>query len=149
MKAKDFMTKDVITCKLNDKVRDAALIMTKKRISIIPVVNDQNCLQGIITISDFIGRQINIPHALVSIKRLLGQNFYRIDIHDIFKKAQDYTLDQVMTRKLAVVHPDTSLNGVVNTMIEKGHKRLPVVEKGKLVGIITRKDIARAFTLIQ
>lgn len=149
MLAKDFMTKDVITCKTTDKVQEAARIMTESRISIIPVVNENECLVGVITISDFIGREIQIPHALVSIKNLLGQNFYRIDIEEIFKKAQHFTLDQVMSTKLATVHPDSSLNSVVNTMIEKGHKRLPVVQDGKLVGIITRKDIAKAFTMVK
>ncbi len=145
MKASDFMTKNVKTCTPNQTVQDAANLMLENDFSVVPVVDGDGNLQGIITESDFISREVKIPHAMVSLKHLFGQNFNSLDIEEVYKKSKDLTLDKVMTKDVKTVSPNDSLNDVVAHMSKKNIKRLPVVDNGKLVGIITRRNILQAF----
>ncbi|WP_419172492.1 CBS domain-containing protein [Halobacteriovorax sp.] len=145
MKVLDFMTKDVTTCTESQTVGDAAKKMIELGISVMPVVNDEGTLTGIVTQSDFISKEVEIPHALVSIKRLFGQDFNLTDVEDVYKKSKSKKLSDVMSTNLVTVSSENTLNGVVELMMKKHLKRLPVVDDGKLVGIITRKDILKAF----
>lgn len=145
MKVLDFMTKDVTTCTESQTVGDAAKKMIELGISVMPVVNDEGTLTGIVTQSDFISREVEIPHALVSIKRLFGQDFNLTDVEDVYKKSKSKKLSDVMSTNLVTVSSENTLNGVVELMMKKHLKRLPVVDDGKLVGMITRKDILKAF----
>ncbi|MEH0862492.1 CBS domain-containing protein [Halobacteriovorax sp. DPLXC-1] len=145
MKVLDFMTKDVTTCTESQTVGDAAKKMIELGISVMPVVNDEGTLTGIVTQSDFISREVEIPHALVSIKRLFGQDFNLTDVEDVYKKSKNKTLADVMSHNVVTVTSENTLNGVVELMMSKHLKRIPVVDDGKLVGMITRKDILKAF----
>ena len=145
MLAKDFMTKEVITANEDTTVKEAAEIMYKNNISCLPVINESNKLVGLITESDFVGKSIDVPHAMASIKKILGETFYNQDIESVYAKSKKHTLKEVMSKNLHTVSPDHTLSEVVNYMIEKNYKRMPVLEDGKLVGIITRKDILHAF----
>lgn len=145
MKVLDFMTKNVTTCTEDQTVGDAAHKMIELGVSVMPVVNSEGALTGIVTQSDFISREVQIPHALVSIKRLFGQDFNMTDIEDVYKKSKPKKLADVMTIDPVTVTSENSLNGVVELMMKKHLKRLPVVDDGKLVGIITRKDLLKAF----
>jgi CBS domain-containing protein len=145
MKASEFMTDQVITCHQNDDVAKAAQIMAEKGFSIMPVVDDEEHLVGVVTQSDFVGKEVEIPHALASIKQLFGQVFYFSDIEPIYEQAKKKKLHEVMSKVPTVVSPDTSLTEIVNMMISKKLKRLPVLENNKIVGIITRKNLIKAF----
>lgn len=149
MKASDFMTKDVKTCTPDQTVQDAANLMLENDFSVIPVVDKDGVLQGIITESDFISREVDIPHAMVSLKHLFGQNFNSTDVEDIYKKSKNLSLEKVMTKDVKTASPDDSLNDVVSKMSEKNIKRLPVIDNGVVVGIITRKNILKAFSQIK
>ncbi len=149
MKVNEFMTSNVITCYDDQTVEEAAKIMTEKDFSVMPIIDRDQKLVGILTESDFIGREAKIPHALASIKQLFGQIFYFNDIEPIYKKAKKRKLSEVMTRKPITVKSDSSLTNVINIMISKGLKRLPVVDSDELVGIVTRKDLLKAFVTIQ
>lgn len=145
MEAKDFMSTKLISCKEQNTVEDAAKLMTENGLSIIPIVDENQKLLGIVTESDFIGKEANIPHALASIKQLFGNIFYFDKIEPIYNKAKKYPLSQVMTKNPTTVTPNTSLTNIVNLMISHNLKRLPVIDQDKLVGIITRKDLIKAF----
>lgn len=143
------MTKEVTSLTPDKTVQDAAAMMLEKNISVIPVVDSTLNLVGIITESDFIGKKVEIPHALASFKRLLGHIFYHEGVEDIFIQAKTTVLEKVMSRNPKTINPDDSLNDVVDKMSKYNLKRVPVVQDGKLVGIITRHDILRAFIMLQ
>lgn len=145
MLAEDFMTKDIISCTENQTVGEAAQIMEKNGFSVIPVVDGAGLLLGIVTEADFVGRELNIPHALASIKQLMGQIFYFSQVEKIYSNAKSKKLSEVMTRNPPAATPKTSLTSLINHMIAKELKKILIVEEGKLVGLITYKDIIRAF----
>lgn len=149
MKASEFMTTDVKTCTTDQTVQDAATLMLDNDFSVVPVVDKDGNLQGIITESDFISREVDIPHAMVSLKHLFGQTFHASHVEEIYNKSRDLTLDKVMTKDVKTCTPDTSLDDVVDKMSAKNLKRLPVVDGGKIVGIITRRNVLKAFSALK
>jgi CBS domain-containing protein len=145
MKAQDFMTKNVSSCIENQTVEDAANLMLDKHYSVVPVVDSSGVLVGILTQSDFISKEVEVPHALASLKLLLGVTHYNGDVEEIYANSKKRLLKDIMTKNLKTVAPDTSLDSVVALMEDQNLKRIPVVEDNKLVGIITRRDLLRAF----
>lgn len=145
MQVSEFMTKNVISCKESNTVEEAAKLMCENGFSVMPVVSEDNELVGILTQSDFIGKDANIPHALASIKSMFGQNFYFGDIENIYKESKVQKLSEVMTQNVKTIRADQTLSDVVTLMSHDKLKRIPVVDGKKLIGIITRKDLLKAY----
>lgn len=148
MQVKEFMTTKLTTCSSDQTVKDAADLMTEKGISILPVVDADNKLLGIVTESDFIGKEIDVPHAMVSLKQLFGQTYHNQDIESVYRAARDTKLEKVMSKDVRTVDKESTLTSVIETMVAYHLKRLPVIEDGKLIGIITRKDLMKAFQML-
>jgi len=144
----DFMSTDVYTVNKNTKVENVAKIMLEKNFSVIPVVSNNENLVGLLTESDFIGKNAEIPHSFASIKSLFGQYFYFSEVAPIFEKSKEKKVVEVMTKNPITVTPNCSLTEIVKLMAEKNLKRIPVVDGEKIVGIVTRKDIIRAFLMV-
>jgi CBS domain-containing protein len=149
MKAREFMTSQVVACREDERVEDAARVMCDNGFSVLPVVDSEDRLVGIVTESDFVGKEVNVPHALASIKRLFGKLFYFEDIEPIYAQAKKKKLSEVMTKDPVTITPDTTLTSIVNLMLSKKLKRLPVVDQGRIVGMVTRKDLIKAFNDIE
>lgn len=145
MKIKDFMTTNIVSINESDTVINAANLMIEKKMSVLPVVDDHQQLVGIITETDFTGADANIPHAMASIKRILGELHYFGGVEDILKRSFDKKISKVMTKNPVVVSPEDTLSNLVQLMGSFNIKRVPVVFNKKLVGIVTRKDVIKAF----
>ncbi len=116
-RAENGMIYDPITIKRGSKVRDALAIMAEYHIGGIPVVNDENYLVGIVTNRDL-----------------------------RFEKNLDKEIDQVMTKEnIVTTTQQTDMEAASQILQENKIEKLPVVDKdGKLVGLITYKDITKA-----
>jgi CBS domain-containing protein len=140
-----FMTKDVISCNQNQTVADAAKVMIDKNIGGLPIVDDEGNLVGMITESDFVGKKVDVPHAMVSLTQLLGQTHYKGTVEEIFEKAKSSLLKDVMTTDPQTIDLPADLSVASSLMLKSNVSRLPVVDNGKLVGIITKRDILKSF----
>lgn len=145
MRVADVMTTVLITVQEDENIQSAAQKMVDHNISVLPVLNHANELVGVVTESDFVGKKANIPHAMASIKTLLGQNFYFADVEEIFVRAKDRQVKEVMSNSVRSAPSQTTLTELVNMMIKTGLKRIPIVDENKLVGIVTRRDLLKAF----
>ncbi len=143
-KAKDIMTRDVITIPPDMEIIQATALLLEKRINGVPVVDSEGILLGILCQSDLVAQQKKFPIPsfftfldgfipLTSMKQLERQ----------LQKVSALTVDQAMTPDPVTVTPDTSLNNVAALMVDRNYHTLPVVEDGKLVGIIGKEDILR------
>jgi len=96
-------------------------IILKKGISGLPVIDNSNKIIGILTEKDIINYMIsgNLNHALAS---------------------------EAMSTNIISVSSDTDLTKIALLFCEKGIKRVPVIDNGKLVGIISRRDMIRSIT---
>ena len=137
--AKDIMTREVITISPDTDIAQVAKLLLAKRINGIPVVNDTGELLGILCQSDLIIQQKNIP--IPSLFTLLDGY-----IPLTSSKKLDREVDKIMATKAAdamtanpvTVHPDTGIEEIAALMVEKNYHTLPVVDAGKLVGIVRR-----------
>ncbi|MBF0477419.1 MAG: CBS domain-containing protein [Deltaproteobacteria bacterium] len=144
LKAKDIMTTEPITVSPDTDLVQAAGILLKQKINGLPVVDETGRLVGIICQSDLISQQkkISIP----SIFTLLDGLFPLSSMKNVEKEIQKIsatTVNQVMTPKPVTVDPETSLEDVATLMVDRNFHTLPVVDQGKLVGVIGKEDILR------
>lgn len=142
MKAADIMVKDVVTAGPEASVQELAAIMLERRISGMPVVDGAGRLLGIVSEGDLIRRpEIDTDRVKLGWLRLLLSDEARA--RD-FVKSHGRKAREVMTQPAISVAADAPLAEVVRLMERHRVKRLPVVEKGKLVGLVTRTDLLRA-----
>lgn len=120
MELKDILTKDVITCGLKSTALDVAKLMARKNISSILVLDRRGAISGIISERDFLHLVKN------------QENPSKVEAH------------QMMSYPVITADINTSLDGVLKSMHDKGIRRIPITEEGRLAGIITETDLANA-----
>lgn len=147
MKARDLMTTNVVTVKPDTKVRDVAALMLEKHISGVPVLDDNGKLVGMISEGDLLRR----PELGTEKHRRRWLAFFsRADEQAReFTKSHALRAGDVMTKQVLHIAEDTPLGDVVGLMEKHRVKRLPVLSKGKLVGIVSRVDLIRALATRQ
>jgi len=122
----EWMTRKVLTVEVFDSIGLARRLMVKNRVNQLPVLDDGK-LVGIVTDRDI---RDAYPTSMV------------IDrAREIDQFAETYTVEEVMSHNVLTVRPDTPLATTVKLLRRHRIGSLPVVEKSKLVGIITRSDI--------
>ena len=122
----EWMTRKVLTVDLDDTIGTARRLIAKNRVNQLPVLEDGK-LVGIVTDRDI---RDAYPTSMV-IDR--GKEIDRF--------AESYTVEEVISYNLLTVEPTTPLASAVKLLRSHRIGSLPVVDKGKLVGIITRSDI--------
>ena len=123
------MTRSVVTLSPDQKLREAVELIRARRIRHLPVVDAESRLVGIVTDRD-------VKQATPSLHSGVGQ--------DEYERILDGTrIDQVMTRDPMTVAPDTPLKAVAGSIIDDKVGALPVVDGGRLVGIVTAVDLVR------
>lgn len=140
MRVVDLMAADVISVRRDTSLRDAARLMVEKEISGLPVTDEGGNLVGVISEGDFLRKEVDRGDLLGT--GLLGALF---DNRDSLAEAE--TVGEVMSEQVFTVSPDATLVEAARTMTTHAVKRLPVVTReGKLVGVISRRDVVAAYT---
>ena len=116
MIARDIMTSKVCTIRPEASAQEAAQLLSQKRISGLPVVNPDGKIIGIVTEADIISK-VNHEGLLVA---------------------------DIMSHEVIAVDEETSVSEIASLLTKRRIKRVPVVQKGKLVGIVSRADIVNA-----
>jgi CBS domain-containing protein len=116
---RDIMTKNIVVIDHDKNAVEAARIMTEKGISSLFVVKDNNPV-GIVTERDFI-------------KKVCAKGL----------PVDQVKIGDIMSKILTTAEPETPIEVAVQRMVNHKIRRLPVMEKGKLVGIITVTDLAK------
>jgi CBS domain-containing protein len=142
MRAKDVMTSPVITVEPDVTMLEAIRIMLQSRISGLPVTNSDGRLVGILTEGDFLrriefGTQRRRPRWL---EFLAGPG----RLADEYTRSHARKVGELMTREPVIVGEDTPLHEIVHLMEKRRIKRVPVVSKGQVVGIVTRANLLHA-----
>lgn len=146
MKAKDIMTREVITVKAEDTIDKVVKLILDHGISGVPVINDENEVVGIISESDLIYRDkdISIPAFLPLFEGFIFLESIK-KFEDKLRKKTAYKVENAMTTTVIQVKEDEDVHEVANIMLNKKINRVPVTNSiGKLVGIITRSNILRS-----
>jgi CBS domain-containing protein len=116
-RAKDIMTTRVVTVKPSTPIPEAARLLVRRKISGVPVVDekDKTKVVGILTEADLLAAPAGAK-----------------------------TVAEVMRKRVISIAPDTSVDDIAATLVKRKIKRVPVLDGGKLVGIVSRIDVLRA-----
>jgi len=116
MIARDIMTRKVYTIRSDARAQEAAQLLDQHRISGLPVVDEGNDIIGIVTEADIISK---------------------VD-------KEGLRVSDIMSTEVISVNEETPVSEIALLLTERKIKRVPVVQDGKLVGIVSRADIVHA-----
>ena len=139
----DVMTKNVLSVSVVTPVREIASLLYTKNISGVPVLNETGAVVGIVSEGDLMGHAAAIgepPRRRSWLKTLLSGGD---QLAKDYAKSHGHTASDVMSRDIQTTTEGTALADVVKIMERHRVKRLPVLREGKLVGIVTRRDMLR------
>jgi len=138
------MTRKVVTIGPEASVEELAKLLEERRISGVPVLDPDRGLVGVVTQTDLVqrSRDLDLPPAL----NILDLHLF-LETPSRFQKRLEKLLGgqvkDVMTANPITLAPDTPVKEIARIMSTKGVHTLPVVEKGKLVGIVGKLDLIR------
>lgn len=121
MKAQDIMVRPVVAAARTTTARDVAIQMLMGGFSGMPVTERDGQILGIVT-------ELDVIRAIRAGKRV-----------------ETTTAEEIMTRDVAAVDVGASVDEIMTILDDKRVLRVPVTEGGKLVGVVARPDILRAF----
>jgi len=147
MKVNEIMTTEVITTRKDNTVEDVIKLLVDHNISGVPVVDDENYVVGIITEGDIIYRskKLRIPSYFTILDSYIFLDNPN-SVQEQMKKMVGYKVEDVMSDTVIVVKEDETVEEVATIITHKKVNRLPVVKDGKLVGIVSRRDIIKAYS---
>ena len=144
MLAKDIMTKNVKTVSPSLEIREFALLLVKENISGAPVVDKQGTFLGIATEEDLIfqDKKINLPTFLNLFSNIIPLGLNQTE--DELKKIAGTQLKDVMQVHPQTITTQTSTEEIATLMSENKSYYLVVVDQGKVVGVVTKRDLIKA-----
>jgi CBS-domain-containing membrane protein len=140
--AADVMTTDVITVTPETPVRDIAKLLYARRISGVPVIDPNRTVIGVVSEGDLMkhAEAIGEQHRSWWLTLFAGDSTLARD----YAKTHGRRAQDVMTSSVITVMPTASLAEIAETLERHRIKRVPVVQNGKLVGIVTRSNLLQA-----
>ena len=132
MKVRDIMVTELVTLHVDEELSLASDIMNLARIRHLPIVEGER-LVGIISQRDLFR---------ASLASVMGHDYAETRDH-----LKSVSIRDAMVSKVITVEPDTKIQEAGRIMLEKKIGCLPVIEDGRLVGMVTETDILRCFVL--
>ena len=124
---RQWMTKDAITVDEKTPLPQVHQLMKQRRIRRVPIVDKHGHLVGIVTRGD--------------VREASPSNATSLSIYEVHYLLAQLTVDSIMTKEPVTVTPETTIKDAARIMLEKKISGLPVVQDGRIVGIITESDI--------
>ncbi|MCC7370039.1 MAG: CBS domain-containing protein [Chloroflexi bacterium] len=143
MRARRIMSTTLFTVARLTPVRDVIRLLIEQRISGVPVVDDGRVV-GIISEGDLILRERAYRQrgGMAFLAQQLFEDHEKQAVE--FRKAHGLVAEDVMSEPVVTILPGTPVEEIAHLMAERQIKRVPVVEDGRLVGIVSRGDVLRA-----
>ena len=146
MQAKDIMTAPVVSVSDKSTVQEVAALLLARRISAVPVVDSSGNVVGIVSEGDLMhraeagtGRHRSWWLSLFADKQTLAQEF----VKEHSRKVSD-----VMTRNVITASPEAQISAIATLLEQNLIKRVPIIENGKLVGIVSRANLLQALATL-
>lgn len=140
--AADVMTKNVIAVTEDATVREAGQAMIDNGVSGLVVLDASGALAGVVSESDLMntGRRRNaLPRtAIFGLSPIKEEVLLRA-----YEDGLALRVGDVMTRKVVTASPSDTLETLASILVRKRINRIPVVDGGKVVGIVTRENVLR------
>jgi CBS domain-containing protein len=140
MKARDVMTAPVISVAPETGVNEIAALLIERRISAVPVLDAHGELLGIVSEGDLMRRPESGTERRSWLAAFFGPERQAVE----FIRTHGRTARDVMTREVASVGPEAELGTIVDMLERRRIKRVPVIENGRVVGIVSRANLLHA-----
>ena len=144
---RDIMERDPATVQVDDSIQDVIRVLRRHELPGVPVVDRDGRCVGIVTEADLVvpddQGDLHLPHYF----ELFGGMVFLEPLRrfeDRLRKAFASSARDMMTANPDTVAPDASVQEAARRIHDSGHNRLPVVEDGRLVGVVTRVDVLGA-----
>jgi CBS domain-containing protein len=143
LKAKDIMTKDVVTVSPETTVEELGRIFMEKGVSGAPVVDSKGKIVGIITENDLISKnsRLHIPTILRLFDAFIPLGTSKLELE--IKKMTASTVGEVCAKEVVTIDEETGIDDIATIMNEKRIHLLPVLKEGNIIGIVGKKDLIR------
>ena len=142
VRIEDVMTRDVVSVTPETPLKDVAAVLVRRGISGLPVCEADGSVVGVLSEADLLVKQGGSPERSGGLFTWLVETAAAPDL----AKLRAHTAGGAMTAPAITVGTHTPVSEAARTMVALGVNRLPVVEDGHLVGIVTRADLVRLFT---
>jgi CBS domain-containing protein len=142
VEVRSVMTSDVVSVTPETPIKDAAVLLSGRGISGVPVCDAEGAVVGVLSEADLLVKQGGPRHVSGGLFAWLVDTASAPDI----AKLRAHTAGEAMTSPAITIEADASVAEAARTMVDHGINRLPVVVDGALVGIVTRADLVRLFT---
>lgn len=146
--AADIMSTDLIKVSPETGIRELAEILAINKISGVPVLDDKGALVGVVSQSDLVAqnKKLHIPTAITVFDWVIyleGTERLKTEMEKIAGTA----VADIMTRDVIAAAPETTLEDLATIMTEKNVHTIPVVQRGRVVGVVGKLDIVRSVLL--
>lgn len=141
MKARDVMTRGVITVSVNSTVQSIARLLTTYRISCVPVVDECNRVVGVVREDDLFVKERRVAFSREQVPALLGEWVDLDRLPEIYAQVRNRTAREIMRDDVRFVAADEAIAHVARLMLRRNLHEVLVLDNGTLDGIITRADI--------
>jgi len=148
LKVRDLMTTEVLTLLPEDTIKKAAKKLALENVSGAPIVDDRNHLLGFVSENDILTTIMRYQDRLDKEGVSGSLMEYAMDtvtdddrLGQAVEQISDTPMSSIMVRSVMTTTPDAPIIEVLRLMLKLGINRIPVLEKGILVGIISRGDI--------
>jgi CBS domain-containing protein len=135
----ELMRRSVVTVPTTMPIKDLARLFVEQDISGAPVVDGSGRIEGVVSVGDIVNKERGVvPRSGQRLEWLFGEEA------DSSKRTAR-TAGEAMSRPAVTIGPTSSAAEAARMMVMHGVNRLPVLEDERLVGIVTRSDLLRAF----
>ncbi len=143
MRADQIMTTDVMTVHADTTIEEVARLLTTRRVGSVPVVDDDNCVVGVVNDEELFTSEKGNPFSAVRVPALF-ETWARPDrAEEIYANARRNTARDVMSYEFVCVDVNASVGHITQLMVERNLHRVLVMRNDRLAGIITRLDLIR------
>ncbi len=144
LKALDIMTSNPVTLSPDTDIRTAVKLLIDRKINGAPVVDAAGHVVGVLCQSDLVAqqKQVTMPSILAVLDGFIALSS-RDDFEREIKKIAATKVSEAMTPSPKAVAPNTPIDEIATIMVNEKLYTLPVVDSGKLVGVVGKEDILR------
>jgi CBS domain-containing protein len=146
---RDIMDPELVTVTPEDDIETLVRLLRRHELPGVPVVNDGGRCVGMVTEADLVisdeQGDLHLPHYI----ELFGGVVFLEPLRrfeERLRKAVGLSVKDIMSSELTTIEPDAGVHEAGRVIAQSGHNRLPVIEHGRLVGVVTRVDVLEALT---
>ncbi len=138
--AREFMDSKPVSVRAETPLAEVVRLFFRHRVRALPVVDGDGRLVGVISERDLFPRRKGVPFSLEKMLTLLGQP---VDKHELTRQESttSATVGETMSSRPVTITPDTTIEDASMRMLDRRLSVLPVVENGKLVGMVRRINL--------